>query len=166
MRSDAEIFVFPLGILAVLIAVPTIAYVVISLFEGFPRLKLKQLLGMVAVAAWCFAPVALPPWDEAPFIFLTAVAILITFFAIWRREFRLLMLRRDDEFPGRWDKLGWFLILTLGAPAGVWFFRAFRKAQWPDSDLSSFDIRTKTLIQNPWDRDEAEELSPTRAGVE
>ena len=55
----------------------------------------------------------------------------LLFCGMWVREFRLLMLRRDDEFPGRSDKLAWIFALTILAPAGVWMFRSFRMARWP-----------------------------------
>ena len=55
------------------------------------------------------------------------------FCGMWVREFRLLMLRRDDEFPGRSDKLAWIFALTILAPAGVWLFRSFRHARWPEA---------------------------------
>jgi hypothetical protein len=77
------------------------------------------------------------------------------------------MSRRDDEFPGRSDKRGWFLLLTLAAPAGVWIFRSYRKARWPESSRSggseTIPGRAKS---SPWDDDEADEPSPVRAGVE
>jgi len=45
------------------------------------------------------------------------------------------MLRRDDEFPGRFDKLAWIFALTILAPAGVWIFRSFRLARWPSTPM-------------------------------
>ncbi len=50
--------------------------------------------------------------------FASIVIILLAFAGMWAREFRLLMLRRDDEFPGRFDKLAWIFVLTVMAPAG------------------------------------------------
>jgi hypothetical protein len=55
----------------------------------------------------------------------------VMFCGMWVREFRLLMARRDDEFPGRLDKLAWIFALTILAPAGVWMYRSFRLAQSP-----------------------------------
>ena len=42
------------------------------------------------------------------------------------------MLRRADEFPDRHDKLAWVFVLTAMAPAGVWLFRSYRRARWPE----------------------------------
>ena len=52
-------------------------------------------------------------------------------------KFRLLMVRRDDEFPGRSDKLAWIFALTILAPAGVWMFRSFRLARWPSTPMTT-----------------------------
>jgi hypothetical protein len=101
------------------------------LLAGFPRLKLRQVAGVVAVVAWVCALVA-SPMEGWLLLSATAVVVLLAFAAMWVHEFRALMLRRDDEFPGRHDKLVWAVALLLIAPAGVWLFRAYRKAQWPD----------------------------------
>lgn len=165
----SELFFMPLFVVTVVIALPTVGYMLISLFEGFPRLKLAQVAGIVAVSAWIFTPFVLPVWDEAPFLFVSGVVLLLTFFTIWRREFRLLMLRRDDEFPGRWDKLGWFLMLTFAAPAGIWLYRSFRKARWPEAgrDAEKWgDAIPAKASHSPWDHDDEPELSPLRVGVD
>src|SRR5262249_19714677 len=108
-----------------------------SLLRGFPRLKIWQLAGIVGVGAWFLALVVLvfgpASQPEAGIFLLTSlVAVLLGFGGMWLNEFRALMLRRDDEFPGRHDKLVWSVALLLFAPAGVWLFRLYRKAQWPE----------------------------------
>src|SRR5262249_9870263 len=103
------------------------------LVAGFPRLNLRQVAGIVLVAAWVCALFASAPWETERLIFLTVVAVRLGFAGMWIYEFRALMLRRDDEFPGRFDKLVWALALLVFAPAGVWLFRLYRKAQWPDA---------------------------------
>ena len=52
-------------------------------------------------------------------------------------------------------------MLTIAAPAGVWLFRSFRKAQWPESI-----VEAASKARNPWDHDDADEPSPAMAGVE
>jgi hypothetical protein len=156
----------PLATILVLITLPTIGYMLISLFEGFPRLRIIQIVGIVAVTAWIFTPFALPVWDEGPFLFFSGLILLLIFLVFWRREFRLLMLRRDDEFPGRFDKLGWFLILSLAAPAGIWLYRSFRKVRWPEAGTTRSEGLARKPAQNPWDHEEEDKLSPSVAGVE
>jgi nicotinamide riboside transporter PnuC len=120
MRIMEEIFLIGMIIAGSAIAVPTVLLGLLSLFEGFPRVKIGQIAGLVAVAAWVFGLFTIGHSGEMEvFLFVSLLLVLLLFFGLWRREFRLLMLRRDDEFPGRLDKIGWFLMLTLAAPAGA-----------------------------------------------
>ena len=153
----AEIFFLPLGALIVGIALPTVAYLLIACFEGFPKLRLRQVAGIVAFSAWIMAPISM---SAEPYFFFTGLILLMIFFVTWRNEFCRLMLRREDDFPGRWDKLGWFLMLTITAPAGVWLFRSFRKARWPETSVPK-----PSTGPNPWDHDDVEELSPATARI-
>lgn len=50
----------------------------------------------------------------------------------WLREFHILIQLSDDIFPGRNDKLIWGLLLIVLPPVGVWLFRNYRMAHWPD----------------------------------
>jgi hypothetical protein len=157
-----------LAIVAGLIVVPTIGFLILALFEGFPRIRLGQVAGIVAVVAWVFGLFGTGhPWQAEMYLFWTVVGLLLLFFGAWKREMRLLALRRDDEFPGRSDKRYWFLLLTLAAPAGVWIFRSYRKAHWPESGGAG---RNETIPgrakSSPWDDDEVDAPSPARAGVE
>jgi len=70
--------------------------------------------------------------DSEFLVFLVALAVLGLFLHAWRREFLFLMERRDDEFPGRLDKWTWTVLLIVLAPIGVWFFRSYRLAHWPE----------------------------------
>ncbi len=155
-----------MAIVAGIIAVPTIAFIVLALFEGFPRIRLGQIAGIVAVVAWFFGLFTAPsPWQAEGYLFLSVVGLVLFFFGVWKRELRLLMSRRDDEFPGRFDKIGWFLLLTLAAPAGAWLFRSYRKARWPEtSDAGRWAVDAKPARSSPWDDDEVDEPSPARAG--
>ena len=62
-------------------------------------------------------------------VIVTTVVILPAIAGMWLREFRLLMLRRSDEFPDPLDKMAWVFVLTVMAPAGVWMFRSYRRAR-------------------------------------
>ena len=44
---------------------------------------------------------------------------------------------RDDDFPGRNDKLIWVFLLLLLAPVGAWLFRSYRLAHWPQPERTS-----------------------------
>lgn len=149
------------AMVAGVLAVPTLAYVLLGLFEGFPRIKLGQVAGVVAFAAWVFGLFASEGSHTIEvYLFLSVVGLLLIFFGLWKREMCLLMARRDDEFPGRWDKPGWFLLLTLAAPAGVWLFRSYRKAHWPEAGAAGrWAGATKPTRSSPWDEDEADALA-------
>jgi hypothetical protein len=128
-----EILIFALVLPGSIIVIPWLAFALAALFEGFPRLRLHQILGMVGVAAWvCGFIVSLDSGEQAAILTLvTVLVVLLVFAGMWRREFGLLMLRSADEFPDRSDKLAWIFVLTVMAPAGVWTFRSYRKARWP-----------------------------------
>ena len=61
------------------------------------------------------------------------LAALILFARAWVREFAYLMRLGDDAFPGRNDKLIWAILLIVLPPVGVWLFRAYREAHWPEA---------------------------------
>jgi hypothetical protein len=147
-----------LACLTVLIVVPTFCFLLIGLFEGFPKLRLGQIGGMVIVAAFIFAVMTVDGNGEWPIMLLGVAIPLIVFFTLWRREFAALMLRRGDEFPDPTDKMVWVVLLTVAAPAGVWLFRSYRKARWPDP------VRRTVERSVSWD--EVDSPSPERVGVE
>lgn len=171
VRGWALMF-YPFGgivaVVAGLIVVPTIAFLLLALFEGFPRIRLGQIAGIVAVVAWFFGLVSAPgAWQAELYAFWTVVGLVLLFCGVWKRELRLLMARGDEEFPGRFDKLTWTLLLTLAAPAGVWLFRSYRKARWPDPSMAGrWVVDAKPSRSSPWDDDEVGAPSPARAGVE
>jgi hypothetical protein len=130
--ADSVIFWLLMGV--AMIAVPWLIFALGMLFAGFPRLRLQQLLGIVGVAAWGFAFIASdrPGGGMVLLVIVSAVVVLLSFVGMWSREFRLLMLRRSDEFPDWFDKLTWVFVLTVMAPAGVWLFRSYRRERWPE----------------------------------
>jgi hypothetical protein len=169
IRID-DVFVLSIAIASVFLILPTLFLGVLALFEGFPRIRLGQIAGIVAVFAWFFGLISIEYWSRFGYVTVSAVLALLLFFGLWRREFRLLMLRRDDEFPGRLDKIGWFLMLTVAAPAGVWLYRSYRKTRWPESsgaarwDADGQFAKARREKSSPWDEDDVS--SPVRAGVE
>jgi hypothetical protein len=153
----------------IFLGVPTAGFAVLTLFEGFPKIRLGQIAGIVAVLAWVFALGTAGPWNIGPVLFLGAVVLVLIFLSTWKREFRLLMLRRDEEFPGKWDRLGWFLVISLAPAFGPWLFRSYRKARWPEFSVSgrwAEGPSARRPKSNPWDdEDEAPAPSPATAGV-
>jgi hypothetical protein len=147
--------------LTVLIVVPTFCFLMIGLFEGFPKIRLGQIGGMVIVAAFIFAVMTVGPNGEGPVLVLGVAVPLLLFFGLWRREFQFLMLRRGDEFPDPTDKMVWVVLLTIAAPAGIWLFRSYRKARWPEAVAAG---RWAVERSVSWDEEDAP--SPDRVGVE
>jgi hypothetical protein len=94
--------------------------------------KLWHVLVAILFLALVFA--AFSAHDGELPAFLAAVLVLVLFLRAWRHEFLFLMSLRDDEFPGRFDKLVWVFALTLFAPIGLWFFRSYRLAHWPEPE--------------------------------
>ena len=136
MRGTEE-FVFALFLVIALIAVPWTLFALASLGSGFPRLRLHQVLGIVGVSAWVSAFFAASgQYGIGWLVFATVVLVLLAFAGMWTREFRLLMHRKPDEFPGPHDKLVWAFALIAIAPAGVWLYRSFRKARWPEVEAA------------------------------
>ena len=68
---------------------------------------------------------------------LLAVAVVFLCTRAWIREFSFLMALRDEDFPGRSDKLVWVILLTVMVPIGFWTFRSFREAHWPGLDVEA-----------------------------
>ncbi len=157
-----SLFLEGLVLVGVLIVVPTVIYALASLVRGFPRIRLGQVAGIVAVAALVFAVFSVGPAGEGPVIVIGVGVPVIGFFTLWRREFLQLMHRGRDEFPDPLDKVGWFLMLTLAAPAGVWFFRSYRQARWPGTAVGKG--ATAREASSPWDSDEDEAETAVAAG--
>jgi hypothetical protein len=135
MRLE-DTFIVVVLVVAAAIGVPWLIFALASLFAGFPRLRLHQILGIVGVSAWVFGfmnALGPPFYAVGPLLFFTSVGVLLAFAGMWTHEFRLLMLRRAEEFTDPSDKRTWIFVLTVMAPAGVWLFRSYRKVRWPDT---------------------------------
>lgn len=97
------------------------------------QVTLGQMMAAVALAAIVLFFFTAGPGPERVFAAtLLAVCVLAWFVRHWRKEFVFLMSLRDEEFPGHRDKLIWVAIVLFLAPIGVWFFRAYRLAHWPE----------------------------------
>jgi hypothetical protein len=94
--------------------------------------KLWQLMIAVALLGLLFSMTTV----QAPIVplSLAVLIVLVLFVKAWRDEFILLMGLRDEDFPGRNDKMIWVLVLMFFAPVGTWFFRAYRLTHWPEPE--------------------------------
>lgn len=106
-----------------------------SVHEGVRRrltqFKLWQLAVAVVLCGLLFSMMSV---REPVIPFMLAILIVtVLFLRAWRDEFLLLMGLRDDDLPGRNDKLIWVLVLLVFAPVGVWLFRSYRLAHWPQT---------------------------------
>jgi hypothetical protein len=66
------------------------------------------------------------------FLGILVVVGLALFTRAWAREFIFLMTLEDSEFPGRFDKLIWGMVLITLPPIGVWTFKSYREVRWPE----------------------------------
>ena len=77
-----EAFLFWLMLVPVPIAVPWLTFALASLFAGFPRLRLSQVLGIVGVMAWTFGLMRAsdgPGYGVALLVVLTTTIVLLSF---------------------------------------------------------------------------------------
>jgi hypothetical protein len=99
------------------------------------QVNLWHIMAAVVVAALLLHAFAFGPNDGGALsIGLLCLLTLAWFVRAWRKEFVFLMGLRDDDFPGRNDKLIWAIVLLVFAPFCVWFFRSYRLAHWPQRE--------------------------------
>jgi hypothetical protein len=104
------------------------------------RFNLWHMVAAVVVAALLMHVFSGPPTEDRVFcLAVLCLGVLGWFVRSWCNEFIFLMSRRDEEFPGRNDKLIWAAVLVVFAPVSVWLFRSFRLAYWPATKLVSVD---------------------------
>jgi len=108
------------------------------LHEGVRRrlaqFKLWQLIVAMILCGLLFSMTSVTS-PIVPFM-LAIVIVLGLYLRTWRDEFIFLMGLRDDDFPGRNDKLIWVLVLVVFAPVGPWLFGSYRLAHWAQSERS------------------------------
>jgi hypothetical protein len=103
------------------------------------KFNLWQIMTSVVVVALLLQAARAGPEQSALSIMLLALGVLAWFVRTWCNEFVFLMGLRDDDFPGRNDKLIWAVVLLAFAPFSVWFFRSYRLAHWPQPKFVSVD---------------------------
>jgi hypothetical protein len=94
------------------------------------QFTIRQLMAAVVIAALLFH--MFTSREGIVSFWLLCLGFLIWFVRSWQREFLFLMGLRDGDLPGRHDKVIWAIVLLAFAPVGVWFFRAYRLAHWPE----------------------------------
>jgi hypothetical protein len=104
--------------------------------RGLWPLKLSLWHTTIAVAVAAFVILAFQNGYEIGLaLTLISLFILAWFVRVWCSEFVFLMGLRDDDLPGRHDKLVWAFLLFAFAPIAVWLFRSYRVAHWPEPEL-------------------------------
>ena len=103
-----------------------------AFFDGLRRVRAWQ----VALAAVPMAVLLtfLDPYmarSGVPQFIAFALAVIL-FASAWAREFHFLMGLADDDLPGRFDKPIWAFVLIGLAPFGLFLFRSYRTARWPE----------------------------------
>jgi hypothetical protein len=102
-----------------------------SLGRRLVQFKIWHFLAVVAAAGLLFAVFTSPGLET---LLLTGLIFLIFFLRALRDEFTFLMGLRDSQLPGRHDKFIWAVTLLFFAPVGLWLFRAYRHAHWPEAE--------------------------------
>ncbi len=80
------------------------------------------------------------------------IAFLLVLVAVWIHEFLALMRLTDNDFPGRFDKLVWSIVMIVFAPVGLIAFAIYRRRRWPD-DPPLWESPPPPKSNQPWDRD-------------
>jgi hypothetical protein len=116
------------------------------------QLTLWQMMCVVALAA--FLILVFEKQLEVALAFFTISLLALAWFVrAWSHEFVFLMGLRDEDLPGRHDKLIWVFLLLVFAPIAIWFFRSYRLAHWPEavteSDSSSSPEPVRNTITQP-----------------
>lgn len=125
------------------VCVPVLALVVVRFLDGavarparpdrflgwLMQSRLWHVLVAVGLSACVFATFV----TEGVFpLWVGLLVVLALVVRAWRNEFLFLMALRDEDLPGRYDKLIWTLVLVMIPPVGFWLFRSYREAHWPE----------------------------------
>jgi hypothetical protein len=103
------------------------------------QFNLWHLIAAVFVSGLMLVAFGSPGRDRKFSALLLALGILVWFARCWCNEFLFLMGLRDEDLPGRHDKIVWAFVLLAMAPIGVWVFRSFRTAYWSEPLLVRVD---------------------------
>ncbi|MFO0960743.1 MAG: hypothetical protein U0800_25455 [Isosphaeraceae bacterium] len=107
--------------------------------DSFPRPMRPMALACLAAVV---GMIVLNHGRWSSVVLALATLAFVAFGLAWLREFRYLINLTDDVFPGRNDKLIWGILLIVLPPVGVWLFRSYRMAHWPEAKAakaSGFD---------------------------
>lgn len=88
---------------------------------------LKPWIMGLALAVICLVLLLLGRGLAAPGLLFGGVAL--AYFALWVRDFSLLMQMPDTSFNGRNDKLIWAVVLILLGPFGILAFWNYRRGR-------------------------------------
>jgi hypothetical protein len=100
--------------------------------DGLRRIRIWQIAVAVASMALMLAFLDRGLARSGVPQFLAVALGVILFASAWVREFQFLMALGDDDLPGRFDKPIWALVLIGLAPIGLFLFRSYRLAHWPE----------------------------------
>ena len=89
----------------------------------------KRHIWTIAAAAFLLFALAVSPQF---FVALAGLFVIVLFARSWMYEFMFLMNLRDSDFPGRFDKLVWALLMIGMPPVGLWVFRGYHLSHWPE----------------------------------
>jgi hypothetical protein len=119
---------------------PTLAWFVHRL-DGVKFWHIFAVLGTLAVVY------TMPP----PGFLLAGLCLLllVLYVRAWLLEFFFLMGLTDNAFPGRFDKLTWALVLIFLGPLGLWAFRRYHTAQWPETTAEP-RLSAKPVMPRDW----------------
>jgi uncharacterized membrane protein len=95
------------------------------------------LIYLLVVLAGLFALAILLPL----MIHLLVLFVLLAGIVFWLTQLIDVMQRRDDEFPGRYDKIIWALVIVLGNIFGAfayWIAKPIRIPRSSDSLRNEF----------------------------
>jgi hypothetical protein len=130
-----------LVLVAALVGIPAMILGMLDYFPSWqPKLEpvirwLRQFRPWQLGAAVVVAALVFAAWDGAhpgPLFLVAGMFVLGLFFRSWRDEFLFLMSRTDADFPGHYDRAIWAIFMITMAPVGLWFFRSYHLAHWPE----------------------------------
>ncbi|MHC4253242.1 MAG: hypothetical protein ACYS9X_29330 [Planctomycetota bacterium] len=70
-------------------------------------------------------------------ILAIAAAVALPLVIFWACQLLSLMRMRDEEFPGRYDKILWFIIVFFGSLLGALIFWLWKVGRADERELAS-----------------------------